>query len=336
MDIMKYNLQDFTRLSFNGFDYIIPEETVNLISSLAIEVGSPSYIKTPIFKKKDIINDNQLSINTNLNGNINYNSKKRKGNKGMEVSNEEWETLRTFQVTKIEQKTGVDGQIDEIRLILNKLTDKTFLDTCKKIKQQIDEIVKENINEEDLNKIGKSIFELASTNKFYSKIYADLYSELIKSFEFLNPVLVYNYNSYIDIFNNIECGDPDKDYDKFCDIIKVNEKRKAISMFFVNLALNGLISKKSLININHTLLSNVMKFINELDKKNEVDELTENIAILFNKDIYKSELDLNNNDLLIDGKTIVEIISLLAKSKSKDYKSLSNKSIFKYMDLIDM
>jgi hypothetical protein len=254
----------------------------------------------------------------------------------MEINNEEWETLRTFQVTKIEQKTGVDGQIDEIRLILNKLTDKTFLDTCTKIKQQIVEIVQENINKEDLNKIGKSIFDLASTNKFYSKIYADLYSELIQSFDFLKPVLEYNYNSYIDIFNNIECGDAEKDYDKFCDINKVNETRKAISMFFVNLGLNGLISKKSLININHTLLSNVMKFIYEYDKKNEVDELTENIAILFNKDIYKSDVDLNNNELLIDGKNIVEIITMLAKSKSKDYKSLSNKAIFKYMDLIDM
>jgi hypothetical protein len=336
MDIMKYNLQDFTKISFNGFDYVIPEETINLISSLAIEVGSPSYIKTPIFKKKDFINDNLLLVNSNTNGNNSYNSKKRKGNKGMEISNEEWETLRTFQVTKIVQKTGVDGQIDEIRLILNKLTDKTFLDICKKIKQHILEIIQENNNKDDLNKIGKSIFELASTNKFYSKIYADLFSELIQSFEFLKPVLENNYNSYIDIFNNIECGDAEKDYDKFCDINKINEKRKALSMFFVNLGLNGLISKRSLININHILLSNLMKFIYEIDKKNEVDELSENIAILYNKNIYHSDLEINNKELLIDNKNILEVITMLAKSKSKDYKSLSNKAIFKFMDLIEM
>jgi hypothetical protein len=336
METMKYNLQDFMKISFNGFDYTIPEETMNLISSLSIEVGSPTYIKTPIFKKRDI-NDNAYtqglgSGSSMLNTSANKLLKKRKGNKGMEVSNEEWESLRTFQTTKIEQKTGIDGKIDQIRLILNKLSDKTFLDICEKIKIAINEIIENNVDKDDLNKIGKSIFELASTNKFYSKIYADLYSELINTFEFLRPIFESNYYSYMDIFSNIECCEPEKDYDRFCEINKINEKRKAISMFFVNLCLNGLITKKSLIEINHTLLKKVLEYINISDKKNEVDELTENIAILYNKEIY----DLNNNDLLINGKTILETITDLAKSKSKDYKSLSNKAIFKYMDLIEM
>jgi hypothetical protein len=73
-----------------------------------------------------------------------------------------------------------------------------------------------------------------------------------------------------------------------------------------------------------------------VDKKNEVDELTENIAILYNKDIYDSIENINNKELLINGKNIVDTIVMLAKSKSKDYKSLSNKAIFKYMDLVDM
>ena len=331
---MKYNLQDFIKISFNGFDYTIPQETIDLISSLSMEVGSPSYIKTPVFKKKDLSNENVL-LNTSNNG-YNSSSRKKKGNKGMEISNEEWETLRTFQTTKIEQKTGIDGKIDDIRLILNKLSDKTFLDICEKIKIKINEIVETNLPIDDLNKIGTSIFELASTNKFYSKIYADLYSELIQTFDFLRPVFDTNYNSYIDIFNNIECGDADKNYDRFCEINKINEKRKAISMFFVNLSLNGLISKLSLIKINHTLLSNIMKYINEDNKKNEVDELTENIAILYNKEIYGTKEKIYYNEFLIDGKNIVDIIRLLSKSKSKDYKSLSNKAIFKYMDLVDM
>ena len=33
---------------------------------------------------------------------------------------------------------------------------------------------------------------------------------------------------------------------------------------------------------------------------------------------------------------ISEIIEKIAKSKVKDYKSLTNKSLFKFMDLIDM
>jgi hypothetical protein len=80
----------------------------------------------------------------------------------------------------------------------------------------------------------------------------------------------------------------------------------------------------------------VVELINKDDKKNEVDELTENIAILYHKDIYNSNDKLYIDELKINGITILETITLLAKSKSKDYKSLSNKAIFKFMDLIDM
>ena len=79
--------------------------------------------------------------------------------------------------------------------------------------------------------------------------------------------------------------------------------------------------------------------INQTDKKNEVDEITENIAILFKKNIIEDVSegeDYNEEDFEIDGESITDTITILAKSKAKDYKSLSNKSIFKYMDLIEM
>jgi hypothetical protein len=42
------------------------------------------------------------------------------------------------------------------------------------------------------------------------------------------------------------------------------------------------------------------------------------------------------NERLINGEQITDVITQLAKSKAKDYKSLSNKAIFKLMDLVDM
>ena len=38
----------------------------------------------------------------------------------------------------------------------------------------------------------------------------------------------------------------------------------------------------------------------------------------------------------ITGSSINEIVERIANSKVKDYKSLTNKSLFKFMDLIDM
>jgi len=46
--------------------------------------------------------------------------------------------------------------------------------------------------------------------------------------------------------------------------------------------------------------------------------------------------DYEEDELEISGKTIVETVRLLAKSKVKDYKSLTNKAVFKYMDLVEM
>ena len=69
------------------------------------------------------------------------------------------------------------------------------------------------------------------------------------------------------------------------------------------------------------------------DKRNEVDELTENVAILYKKELYE---DADCDNYLIEGLTINHIIVKIANSKTKDYKSLTNKSLFKFMDMIEM
>jgi len=142
-----------------------------------------------------------------------------------------------------------------------------------------------------------------------------------------------NLNNYITLFDNIEYIEPNVDYNKFCKINKDNEKRKSLSAFFVNLMKNNIISKNKIIDILRNLLYQIYININKDNKKSEVDELTENIAILFKKDLFT---DNNITYELIDNMSIVELIEKLAHSKSKNYLSLTNKSIFKFMDLIDM
>jgi len=327
-----YKLQDFSTIIFNGFDYTIPEDTIKIINIISQQVGSPNYIKTPVFQKK--ANTGSSENLEKMSGN-----KKRRGQRQMEVSGDDWETLRTFQATKIEQKTGTEGLINQLRLLLNKLTDKTFIDMHSQIINIIETLIAEKIPEKEMTIIGIAIFDIASTNKFYSRLYAELYADLITRYQFLRPIFDENYNSYLHIFTNIESVDPKIDYDKFCEINKINEKRKAVSTFFVNLMKNNIITQRSLFGLLHTLTNSVIKYVNQENKNNEVDEITENIAILFDKalleKIYKAN-DETSTDLLIEGKTIIEVIYALAKSKSKDYKSLSNKSIFKYMDLLEM
>jgi len=332
-NVLKYNLKEITDISFSGFNYEISEEQATIINYLCTQVGSPCLLSN-VFQKSDIsrVSDNSNSPNSIFKNN----NKKRRGNKSMEINAEDWESIRTFQTTKIEQKIGIDNDIDQIRLLLNKLTDRTFLDMREKIIEKIDKISSlENNLEEDYNKVGNMIYETASTNKFYSKIFADLFAELISKYVWLKQIFDKKYNNIMEQYKNILYFDPDEDYDKFCEMNKVNEKRKAVTSFFVNLALNGLVEKKYIVKILKDLLEIVMKLIIEQNRKNEVDELTENIAILFNKDILNS-VDNNESELLIKNNTIIETITMLAKCKAKDYISLSNKAIFKYMDLIEM
>ena len=331
METMKYHLNDFANISFAGFNYSVPEETIKLISALSMEVGSPTYIRTPTFQKK-VVSDESSVFGKNMN-------KKRKGNKGMEITNDEWESIRSFQSTKLEQKTGIESKIDSIRLLLNKLSDKTFLDMKEQIIHIIEELVVAGMSGDEMYKIGNSIFEIASANKFYSVMYANLYAELIQRYEFLKPVFDKSFEDYSSIFKDIQSVDPNVDYDLFCKVTKQNEKRKAISMFFVNLTLNNIITPEALLTLMRELIVTLLNFINEENKKSEVDELTENIAILYNTKILESVKTSSGNFpeyLVINNKSITEIITDLAKSKPKDYKSLSSKAIFKYMDLTDM
>jgi hypothetical protein len=307
-----YTLNDFRDITFGGFDIKLPDSTIDIITQLAEQVGSPTYIKTPVFAKKEMPLIREPIF-----------KKKRRANQGIEtVSDEDWESLRTFQPTKIEQKVGVEAQFDLIRSSLNKITDKTYEDQCNKICHVLTQI---QSSEEDMLRVGTAIFEIASTNRFYSKLYADLYTRLIHNYEIMHSIFETNLNSFLELFTTIEYVSADEDYDRFCKINSNNEKRKALSTFFVNLSITKIISNEKIEEFAENLLNQVLQFIQEDNKRNEVDEMVENIAILYSKDSPAKT-----------SPHFLENIERLAKSKSKDYVSLSNKSIFKFMDMIDM
>jgi hypothetical protein len=327
---LRYTLEQIEDIIFNGFDYEVPDDVMERISDLALKVGSPDYVKTPVFKKRE----NPMKVEPASTGKDSFGNKKKKGNKGMEVLNDEdWDSVRTFQTTKIEVKTGVDADFDSIRSLINKITDKNYTELCNKIIEIIEKIVSENA-ENVLSNIGSNIFDIASSNRYFSKIYADLYTDLSSKFDFIGSKYKENLLRFTELFNNIEYVDPNENYDKFCEINKINEKRKSLATFYINLMNNGVISREEIILITRNLLSNVYNFISLENKKNEVEELTETIAILYKKQLYEN--DEAENYEKIEGFTISEIIEKIANSKVKDYKSLTNKALFKFMDLIDM
>lgn len=321
-----YNLNDFRDVTFGGFDIKLPEETISIITELAQQVGSPTYIKTPIFEKKEMP---AMKENFERGGSDANFRKKRRGNQGMEmVNDEDWETIRTFQATKMVQKEGIDAKFDMIRSCLNKISDKTYEEQCAKIIDVMDQL---ESGENDMLRIGNAVFEIASNNRFYSKLYADLYTRLIHKYEIMNTVFENNLSCFLEVFTKIEYVNAEENYDLFCKINLDNEKRKALSTFFVNLSVTKIITHDKIIEFVANLLKQVLTFIDKENKKNEVHEIVENIAILYNKEIFS-----NSKILMPTGETIVGTIERLAKSSAKSFVSFSNKSIFKFMDMVDM
>ena len=333
---LKYNIKQITDISNSGFYFEIPEDTYNTINYLCGEVGSTGISSSIFTKSAPSVSSNDNNDFMTLGGI--KNNKKKKGNKAMEVSSEEWESIRTFQATKIEQKTGIDGDINEVRLFLNKLTDKTFLDLREKIINKINSVVSLSTDIDDINKLGSMLYEMCSTNKFYSKIFADLFAELASLYCWLNNIFKSNYCNIMEQYSNIQYIDSEKDYDGFCEMNKKNEKRRAITTFYLNLAINGFIKKEGIIKIMKDILTSIMNMINAPDKKNEIDELTEIIGILFNKEMIEEveEEAVEPEEYYVLDQSILDTVSVLAQKKAKDYPSLSNKAIFKYMDLVEM
>lgn len=346
----RYNLPQINELRSNGFAIDLSQELLDKISSLSVKVGGPSTISQPVFEKRIPLGpgaDRDFSTRNTIVGNNggcghNYNNLNRRRNRETReiINGDEWDAMSSFKPTQLRNTEQVN-MFDSTRLLLNKLTDKSYAT----ISQQIIAIVKDMEDESSGNdsenkpsvKIAKLIFEIASNNKFYSKLYARLYSELVEKFtEQFQPAVQTCYEQYANQFDTIQYVDADENYEEFCNNNKINECRKAMSMFIVNLTLNEIIEIDTFSELLKKLVSRVYELITQDNKKNEVSEYIDNVALLYNADVLEL---IPEGKLIIDeehGDDIESQIMALARSKVTDYKSLSNKSIFKCMDMMNV
>jgi hypothetical protein len=209
------------------------------------------------------------------------------------------------------------------------MTDMNYSEKCQNIFEILDSIMCES-SQEDILKVCNQIFDIASNNRFYSKLYADLFSDLIKKYETMRTIFEKSLGTFLELFTNIESANADEDYDRFCKVNSNNERRKSLSAFFVNLAAKDIVSQEKLTDLIVQLMNQAYQFIKMDNKKSEVDEIVENLCILYNKDLVEK------CDEEIGGKTLKEIIQELAACKAKTWPSLTSKSIFKFMDLLEL
>lgn len=211
------------------------------------------------------------------------------------------------------------------------MSEATFDKMVNEIKAEISQLIEHETTDENMMKIGHSIFTIASSNSFYSELYAKLFKILMDEHEIFKKIFEDNYKVFMNLFDNIEYVDPKKNYDKFCEYTKTNDNRRAMSLFLVNLMKNNVIEKDEILEIIINLQKLIMKYIAKPDKTNEVEELNENLYIIITSSSNKIKFgsDEGTENIIKD----IEFIGML-KPKMKEYPSITNKTIFKHMDII--
>jgi hypothetical protein len=384
----RYDLPDYAAFMNMGFELKLPDEVIKSVSDLADLVGAATYIKTPVFPVRTGSEfrssggettagatgyhvagssantfQSRFGHDAGTTGSITRYSGTSGSARSQQIPNNEWETILSFQKTELKKKEGIELSIDNIRSYINKLTDKTYAAMFSNILKEItdlftasmDDTTEEHNTVAVMNRVALSIFNTASSNAFYSEIYARLFRDLMAQDSSsgdgatANPYAVFrelferNLETFMSLFETIEYCDPKKNYDKFCDINKANEKRKAMSLFIVNLMKIGIVEKTQVLALMRQIQELMYSNMRQEGKTNEVDELAENLYIMVkHSHMMFSERACSGKEghpphpeIVESFKSRVEQITEISKMKLKTKPSITNKTIFKHLDMLD-
>lgn len=268
-----------------------------------------------------------------------------------EITADDFAAIRDFKKTTIKRdEDGISKTKSKIRSNLNKLTDKTYSTIEGKIKEEVRYLLDNGANQKDYNELSHFIFEIASTNRFYGKLYSELFGNLIGEFsksdkeelvefaEIMKKSMNTTLEEFAEIMTNIRSSDPEKDYDEFCKINKENERRRALSSFMGHLlridCINQDVIGKSIYDLilsSRTWIDSVEKTPDQIkESKMCVEEISE-VLYAFFESAHAQIIHLNLWDPIF--KNICNILKL---PRDEKHKGLSPKAKFKFMDIMDM
>lgn len=248
------------------------------------------------------------------------------------VADTDWEMMRSFKATKIDSKTGIEKTVNDVRIALNKISAANYDKQSDIILGLVNGYFESDEDRTVANtrRISKAIFDIASTNKFYSEMYAKLYKELVEAHLVFRELLEEMLDGFILSLDSIPVYiDPDSDYDGFCAYSKACEIRKSTSTFIVNCLKTDLVEY-------HRVVDIVAEFVKYVDNKRSedgfskcIEEVVENIYII---------ATLCSAELVRIPKwneTVLPKIHLFVNDKNNGFPSMSNRAIFKFMDLLE-
>jgi len=323
---MIYSVESILKIEKErSYTFRLDAESIAFFNTLVSQIGIP--IQKSSIKKVD-------------NG-VNWETVRHTNKKSVSSMTSNAKQKTTHELVRKDNKTILSENIEEIRMILNKITNKNYTETLAAMVTRLTAFNRyyQNglVDEPMLLTFCGTIFSIATQNQFYSQLYASLMSDLALQFEFLKTII----NDYVTnlLDKLLDVGDyiSEDHYDAFCKMNEENDRKKSLSEFFVNLNKRQIVSDEMHIMFCVSILKKIMEFVIQPNKTYQVDILAELLSILYDKDklsktsftfVQSIDEDENGEEMKFN-----KCIKNFSKAKTADFKSLTKKTIFKFMDM---
>jgi len=298
-----YSLDFFNEQLFKNTSYILPNNVINGIHDLHMFMGVT----------KDFDQNTYKNVRRNKN------------------ETDIWKKKEIFKATTVVQKEGIEQFLGDLKVNLNKITTINYNTQEEKIIEVIDALIaldEDTINNDSIKQVTNLILNVSCNNKYHANLYSKLYIKLMTKHLYMCDAKDTLINKYLLEVHDIEIVDPNVDYDLFCKMTKTNEHRRTTMLFIIYLYKENVYKIDKVLEIINKMINFIkinMDNKDYLDIINEISEIVNIVALNMTSEIK------NNNDL----KFILNDIIEFSKCKTKEHPGISNRTKFKYMDMLE-
>ena len=187
-----------------------------------------------VLSKIDLLKEMYSKVQQNNDNN--YNKKKKNYKRYHEVD-------PNFKATVFQKREGIDKFYCGIKALINKITDVNYKSLEKQIFEKFDELM-ENYDENEILTVKKLLINDLTWNSMQSKINSLLLTSIINKYNFniCIDILIKEYDDIITniSYKNINC---DEEYDEFCEVNRINNLRRSMGLFMINMMRHNQITK---------------------------------------------------------------------------------------------
>jgi len=317
----KYTVEQFDDLIFKGFQYTLPPQVLTDIVNLEK------------WLKQSPATSSSSSSEWNNTANGANSARRRAPSTKRDVT---WRApthaTEPFKATQFiaKEKTNREEFLQQIRLHLNKISVNNFDALNETIMTAIcDQWGEGDENVDEFTPLVQPLLDIASMNKFYAEIYARLFRAWSMRFPMTHILESFCDEQHRALESSGEgYADERKDPDKYYAYGKINDRRRANTVFWVHLWKCGVIPVESLLERLSEYHDWLLAWVDEPGRGPAVEELADNMCMAVG--ICKAEVASHS----LWSELVLPKIQKIAQSKSKDHVSLPSRIVFKYKDLL--